>query len=56
MGNARFVRNLFERMFKNMSTRAAEDGVIELDEIAELQIADLPPMEHFGGTQIGFGN
>lgn len=56
MGNARFVRNLFERMFKNMSTRAAEDGVIEIDEIAELQIADLPPMEHFGGTQIGFGN
>ena len=54
-GNARFVRNLFESMFKNMSTRAAEDGVIELSEITELQIEDLPSLETFGGNStIGF--
>jgi len=55
MGNARFVRNLFESMFKNMSARAAADGVIEIEEITELQIADLPPLTSFSGeSTLGF--
>jgi len=54
MGNARFVRNLFESMFKNMSSRAMEDGVIEIEEITELQIADLPSLEEIGQSSFGF--
>ena len=54
-GNARFIRNLFESMFKNMATRAAADGKIELHELSELQVADLPALESIGSTPaLGF--
>ena len=54
MGNARYIRNLFESMFKNMSARAMLDGVIEIDEITELQVEDLPSLEEIGRTTFGF--
>lgn len=40
-GNARFARALFERAYTAMAVRAAEDGVVTLDEITVLQAADL---------------
>lgn len=42
LGNARFVRNLFESMYLNLSNRAADDGKIELHEVVEFDIADVP--------------
>jgi hypothetical protein len=45
LGNARFVRNLFEKMFLSLSQRAAEDGQINLDEVTTFQIQDIPPIE-----------
>lgn len=54
-GNARFIRNLFESMFKNMATRAASDGNIEINELTELQVDDLPPLESLGSApKLGF--
>lgn len=44
-GNARYVRNLFEKMYLNMSHRAAEDGNIDLHEIVKFQSADIPAVE-----------
>ena len=44
-GNARYVRNLFEKMYLNMSHRAAEDGNIDLHEIVKFQSADIPQVE-----------
>jgi SpoVK/Ycf46/Vps4 family AAA+-type ATPase len=44
-GNARYVRNLFEKMYLNMSHRAAEDGNIDLHEITRFQSADIPRVE-----------
>ena len=44
-GNARYVRNLFEKMYLNMSHRAAEDGSIDLHEIVKFQSADIPAAE-----------
>lgn len=44
-GNARYVRNLFEKMYLNMSHRAAEDGSIDLHEILRFQSADIPAVE-----------
>jgi hypothetical protein len=44
-GNARYVRNLFERMYLNMSHRAAEDGSIDLHEIVKFQSSDIPRVE-----------
>lgn len=44
-GNARYVRNLFEKMYLNMSHRAAEDGNIDLHEIVKFQSADIPRVE-----------
>jgi len=44
-GNARYVRNLFEKMYLNMSHRAAEDGNIDLHEILMFQSADIPAVE-----------
>lgn len=44
-GNARYVRNLFEKMYLNMSHRAAEDGNIDLHEIVKFQSADIPTVE-----------
>jgi SpoVK/Ycf46/Vps4 family AAA+-type ATPase len=45
LGNARFVRNLFEAMYLNLSNRAAQDGKIELREVVEFNIADVPTPE-----------
>ena len=45
LGNARYVRNLFEKMYLNMSHRAAEDGQIDLHEIMEFESIDIPKVE-----------
>lgn len=45
LGNARFVRNLFETMYLNLSNRAANDGNIELHEVVEFEISDVPEPE-----------
>ena len=42
LGNARFVRNLFETMYLNLSNRAANDGNIELHEVVEFEVSDVP--------------
>lgn len=44
-GNARYVRNLFEKMYLNMSHRAAEDGNIDLHEIVRFKSIDIPEIE-----------
>ena len=44
-GNARYVRNLFEKMYLNMSHRAAEDGNIDLHEIVKFESVDIPKVE-----------
>lgn len=45
LGNARYMRNLFEKMYLNMSHRAAEDGNIDLHEILKFESADIPKVE-----------
>lgn len=45
LGNARYVRNLFEKMYLNMSHRAAEDGNIDLHEVVKFDSADIPRVE-----------
>ena len=54
LGNARFIRNLFEKMFANLSNRAASDGVIEIDELKEFTDLDVPTAEP-RKTALGFG-
>lgn len=44
-GNARYIRNLFEKMYLNMSHRAAEDGNIDLHEILKFNSRDIPLVE-----------
>ena len=44
-GNARYIRNLFEKMYLNMSHRAAEDGIIDLHEILKFDSRDIPSVE-----------
>jgi stage V sporulation protein K len=44
-GNARYIRNLFEKMYLNMSHRAAEDGNIDLHEILKFNSRDIPSVE-----------
>ena len=44
-GNARYIRNLFEKMYLNMSHRAAEDGNIDLHEVLIFDSKDIPPIE-----------
>jgi SpoVK/Ycf46/Vps4 family AAA+-type ATPase len=44
-GNARYIRNLFEKMYLNMSHRAAEDGNIDLHEILKFESVDIPKVE-----------
>jgi SpoVK/Ycf46/Vps4 family AAA+-type ATPase len=53
-GNARFIRNLFEKMFANLSNRAASDGNIEIDELKEFTDLDVPTAEA-RKTPLGFG-
>ena len=45
LGNARFVRNLFEEMYSRLSSRAAEDGNIEVGELKEFSVVDIPDMK-----------
>ena len=45
LGNARYVRNLFEKMYLNMSHRAAEDGIIDLHEVIKFDSVDIPKVE-----------
>ena len=52
-GNARYIRNLFEKMYLNMSHRAAEDGNIDLHEILKFESADIPKIEERKQT-LGF--
>ncbi len=52
-GNARYIRNLFEKMYLNMSHRAAEDGNIDLHEILKFNSRDIPSVEAKKQT-IGF--
>jgi stage V sporulation protein K len=54
MGNARYVRNLFEKMYLNLSTRAAADGNIELHELVEFEVADIPAPDGVKKPTIGF--
>jgi|LakMenEpi03Aug12_release.lakeMendotaPanAssembly.Ray.scaffolds.fasta_scaffold07467_5 ATP-dependent Clp protease ATP-binding subunit ClpA len=54
MGNARYVRNLFEKMYLNLSSRAASDGNIELHELVEFAVEDIPAPDGVKKPTIGF--
>jgi hypothetical protein len=54
MGNARYVRNLFEKMYLNLSARAAADGNIELHELVEFAVEDIPAPDGVKKPTIGF--
>jgi SpoVK/Ycf46/Vps4 family AAA+-type ATPase len=54
MGNARYVRNLFEKMYLNLSSRAAVDGNIELHELVEFAVEDIPAPDGVKKPTIGF--
>ena len=54
MGNARYVRNLFEKMYLNLSNRAASDGSIELHELVEFGVVDIPAPDGVKKPTIGF--
>lgn len=54
MGNARYVRNLFEKMYLNLSSRAASDGNIELHELVEFGVEDIPAPDGTKKSTIGF--
>lgn len=41
-GNARFVRNLFEKTLENQATRLASHGTITKELLQEIQLADIP--------------
>lgn len=41
-GNGRFARNLFEKMFLNLTTRAMADGTIDPHELEAFSVADVP--------------
>jgi stage V sporulation protein K len=43
-GNGRFARNLFEKMFLNLTTRAMADGTIEAHELETFTTADIPEL------------
>ena len=53
-GNARFVRSLFETMATRMAVRAAEDGVIDPNEVRDFAIADVPAATPRGKGRLGF--
>ena len=54
LGNARYVRNLFEKMYLNLSSRAAADGNIELHELVEFSVEDIPAQDEAKKPKIGF--
>lgn len=43
-GNGRFARNLFEKMFLNLTTRAMADGNIEAHELEAFTTSDIPEL------------
>jgi SpoVK/Ycf46/Vps4 family AAA+-type ATPase len=58
-GNGRFARNLFEKMFLNLTTRAMADGTIEAHELEAFAVADIPvlpgrPAEDPNKPKFGF--
>ena len=44
-GNGRFVRNVFEEMFSNMSVRSTADDLIEVHEISAFTPEDVPDVD-----------
>lgn len=54
LGNARYVRNLFEETYNNMAERAAQDGHIEKHEILSLKFEDLPKETRSIQQRFGF--
>jgi len=54
MGNARYVRNLFEKMYLNLSSRDAADGNMELHELVEFAVEDIPAPDGVKKPTIGF--
>lgn len=44
-GNGRFVRNVFEEMFSNMSVRSTADDLIERHEISAFTVDDVPAVD-----------
>jgi stage V sporulation protein K len=61
LGNARYVRELFSNMCSRMSTRAYEDGVVEMWEISKFAVSDIPEiptnnLKKKPGQSIGFGS
>ncbi|CAN2191043.1 COG1223 Predicted ATPase (AAA+ superfamily) [Candidatus Nanopelagicaceae bacterium] len=58
-GNGRFARNLFEKMFMNLTTRAMADGTIEPHELESFKPEDVPaipnaPEENPNKPKFGF--
>ena len=46
-GNARYARSIFEQAYANMASRALADGKIDVSELDDLVVADLPSeVEH----------
>jgi AAA+ superfamily predicted ATPase len=41
-GNGRFARNLFEKMFQNLTTRAMSDGTLNSEQINTFAVPDVP--------------
>jgi stage V sporulation protein K len=57
-GNARYARSLFENAYAQMSARAAADGVVELEELTEITLADIERQDdgiRRTAPRIGFG-
>ena len=54
MGNARYVRKLFEKMYLNLSSLAAADGNMELHELVEFAVEDIPAPDGVKKPTIGF--
>ena len=46
-GNARYARSIFEQAYANMASRAIGDGKIDISELEDLIVTDLPDkVEH----------
>jgi SpoVK/Ycf46/Vps4 family AAA+-type ATPase len=41
-GNGRYVRSLFESMFAHMAMRAVHDGVVDVRQLTEFRVDDIP--------------
>lgn len=52
-GNARYVRNLFESMFTQMSYRASLDGTVDIAEVTAFAVDDVPAAAS-DGKEFGF--